>query len=580
MAISRSSMFVRGAFRKLPVEATVIAVIAIAAITALHAPYELWPFRIALTGVLVGPLAVAAHRLGRRRQAAVAAVLGAGILAALTAASPSFAATQAASFTWPFALAFTAALLAPFVTAPDGTRFVRRFFEETTTWALLAICGFAAFGAIVVALDELFDLRFHRLDQDAAVVLGAAIVLLYVDRLLADDTAGRVPVLWRRLATAIGAPFVSVMLVILVAYEVVALVRGELPRNMLSPLILAAGLVGFVTTSILTAVLDGEVGTAALAPADPHRWTRRPIIRLARAFPVVLLALLPMAGWALWIRICDHGVTPFRAVRGAGLACLAVLGVASAIRWWRGRPPLTWQVPAAFAGFALAIGFGPLGAVEQSIRSQAAVLDAMLARDHLPRVALGESFGLTLASLPEDRYDALERQIVEVGRLGGVAALRRVLAGDVEPCAHTWSARLCLDALGITRADRETPRVRVFELPVRGRFPIAAGALERVDASWGEAGARRVPLEDDRVLEVIGDAVAIVDGNAVAVARGSLAAVVHDGVAAHGLSATPVRLLGPDGEVVGELCVFYLTVASHVTGPEILALRGVVIWRR
>jgi hypothetical protein len=38
----------------------------------------------------------------------------------------------------------------------------------------------------------------------------------------------------------IGAPFVATMLVILVAYEILARARGELPRNMLSPLILQA----------------------------------------------------------------------------------------------------------------------------------------------------------------------------------------------------------------------------------------------------------------------------------------------------------------------------------------------------
>lgn len=75
------------------------------------------------------------------------------------------------------------------------------------------------------------------------------------------------PELWRRLATTIGAPFVSVMLVILVVYEIVAFVRGELPRNMLSPLILAAGFVGFVSTLIISSVLGESAGAAVLKPA-------------------------------------------------------------------------------------------------------------------------------------------------------------------------------------------------------------------------------------------------------------------------------------------------------------------------
>src|SRR5262249_29599403 len=142
-------------------------------------------------------------------------------------------------------------------------------------------------------------------------------------RLLDDDAAtpGRMPELWRRLATTIGAPFVSVMLAILVVYEVVVLVRGELPRNMLSPLILAAGFVGFLSTLIISSVI-GESTGAVLQPADPHRWARQRSIRLARAFPIVLIVLLPMAGWALWVRVEQYGFTPFRAVRAMGLLCL------------------------------------------------------------------------------------------------------------------------------------------------------------------------------------------------------------------------------------------------------------------
>lgn len=82
-------------------------------------------------------------------------------------------------------------------------------------------------------------------------------------------------------------------------------------------------------TLILAAVAAEGVDAGALAPADPHPFLRRRSIRLARAFPVVLLALLPMAAWALWVRVDQYGLTPFLVVRGASLAWLdQVLAVA------------------------------------------------------------------------------------------------------------------------------------------------------------------------------------------------------------------------------------------------------------
>jgi len=66
-------------------------------------------------------------------------------------------------FVWRYGLALLAALLVPFVAAArDFTGFVRRFFEETTTWGLLWICALVALGVIALALRELFDLRVHR----------------------------------------------------------------------------------------------------------------------------------------------------------------------------------------------------------------------------------------------------------------------------------------------------------------------------------------------------------------------------------------------------------------------------------
>lgn len=567
MMLSRLGLFVRSAWRTLPVETLVVALASAGAIGLAHEPDDVHFLQMLLAGVVLTPLAVASHRLGVRRQAAVMAVAAAAALGALALALPDLAAFRQPTFAWPYGLALIAALLVPFVTAAQFGRFVRRFFEETTTWLLLGGAALAALGVIGVALQELFDLRLGALGADAVIATTAGVVLFYLDRILADDARGRVPELWRRLATVIGAPFVCAMLAILVAYEAVALARGELPRNVLSPLILAAGLVGFVTTMILTAVLDAEVGTARLAPADPHRWARRPTIRLARAFPVVLLALLPLAAWALYLRIDAYGVTPFRAVRVAGLACLAVLGVASTIRWWRDQPPLTWQVPATIAAAAVILASGPLGAVERSVASQTERLAHLLAAHQVAPVVRAEPGAYR--KVDYDTYHALWNQLAAVSDLGGEPALRRVLSGDVAQCTPRWAGADCLERLGIRWDDKPVASER-FELVSRGPFATEAGKL----VTFSVDRATSTPLPDGFSVVLVDDGLSL-HGREIAVA--SLAELIARGRAEHVLPPIRVELRYPDTTLVAWLSVTHL-VGELTPAPRLTQLDGVLVY--
>lgn len=558
--------FVRGALRKLPIEALTVLLALIGAIGFVHCQSSAWFARLFLTGVLVTPLAVAVHRRGLRVQAIATALASAGVLAALVHAVPRVADVEAARFGWPYLLSLLAATLVPFVTAVDPQRFVRRFFEETTTFALLGAGVFAAYGLIVLALNGLFDLHLERSALDGGLVLGAAIVLLYLERVLADDSVGRVPVLWRRLATLVGAPFVSIMLVILVVYEAIALVRGELPRNLLSPLILAAGLVGFLTTQVLIAVMD--VPVRPVLAADPHRWTRTLTIRLARAFPVVLLALLPMAAWALRIRLEEYGVTPFRHARAAGLSCLAVLSLASVARWWRGRPPLTWQVPAVVAVFALGTAFGPLAAVPLSVRSQVARLGMDLAR-HGSDLVVRE----TPRAIPVDpeEFWRLDRALYQFTRLGGEGAIRALFTGELKHCTDAWGSTECLEHLGFVSRDRQ----RTFNLARRGPVAVHAGTLESLSLSRVERAY--LPEGEPRTLQLVDDEV-IAYAHRQVIGRADLRDLRTRGIASttQDLPAETVRIVSPSGAVVGELAIERLE--GELEPLRCNTLFGSVIW--
>lgn len=582
MWLSRLNAFVRGAWRALPVETLVVAMAAVGAIGMVHDHHQVWFLRLFLAGVLLTPLAFAAHRLGRRTQLYAGGLAALGVLAALVVTLPTADTLFAASFSWPFRLALLAALLVPFIASGRRfTRFVRRFFEETTTWGLLCLGAVAAIAVVFTALKTLFDLRVEDLGADAAIVLTAGFILVYLHRLLDDDAAapGRMPELWRRLATTIGAPFVSVMLVILVVYEVVVLVRGELPRNMLSPLILAAGFVGFLSTLIISSVLGEDTGAAALKPADPHRWARRKSIRLARAFPLVLLVLLPMAGWALWVRVDQYGFTPFRAVRAMGLLCLATLSLVGAIRWLRGRAPLAWEVPAGILVFALAAAFGPTSVVHLSIASQTRLLG-----HQLDEVGAGRAVGATPQAmrieLAWEPYQALRDTIRALAELGGEPALRGVLSGSVEACADRWSAEDCLHRLGVYlrgQAAQPSPgSITAFD--VQGRFATGPGELTFIELSRGVGESDASRTANDGVV-LLRDSVAVFAGGKQS-GRASLAELMTASQQTSVLPSRTVLVVNSDGMPVAELAVQHLEVwRAEGVELELFRLTGVLVWR-
>ncbi|HRC57070.1 MAG TPA: hypothetical protein PKU97_14150, partial [Kofleriaceae bacterium] len=131
--------FLRGALRRLPVETVAVAVAAIAAISALHAAsLSIWQPRLIAAALLTVPLAFAVRERAGRRATAAGAAVAALVTAGLIVALPDLEALRRPSFAWGYGLLALAALLVPFVAAAGRfATFVRRFFEELTTWSLL-----------------------------------------------------------------------------------------------------------------------------------------------------------------------------------------------------------------------------------------------------------------------------------------------------------------------------------------------------------------------------------------------------------------------------------------------------------
>ncbi|WP_428267039.1 hypothetical protein [Haliangium sp.] len=597
--LSRFIDFVRGAWRELPIEGAAVGVAALSSIALVHLDNhagvdaaQTWCLRLILAALVTTPIAYALTGLrgrgviGRGVQLGV----GAGVLVAVTGVLALCLGDVDEfgrdGFLWPYGLALLAATLMPFVGVAVGqgegrlerfTRFVRRFFEQTTTWGLLWIGAMGALGVVFMALHELFDLDVERLWADASLVLTGGFVLTYLYRLMPayGSGDGRLPELWRRLATTVGAPFVSVMLTILVVYEAVVVARGELPRNLLSPLIIAAGFVGFLCTLVIVAILREGVGSGTLAPVDPHRWARRRSVRLARAFPLVLLVLLPMAGWALSVRIEQYGFTPFRVVRLMALLCLGVMSALGTWRWLRGRTALTWEVPACMIGFALATAFGPTSAVSLSLASQSERLEQQLiSAGVVDRGVAAESIEAR-RTLPYEQFDELRDTLQIVAELGGEDALRRSLDGEVSACAERWSGWDCLARLGVEAGPASDSYPRYENLMVEGPFPVEAGALSQV-----ELDTYRDQEVGHRWLTLIGPTRVDLREGVRTIGSASLDGHLATWRDTGKLPARPVALTDDDGAVVGHLVVWRLDVMMEAEGEaELQRVHGVWIER-
>lgn len=509
MSLTPILSFLLRAWSRLPLETTAVALAVVGAISMIHHdPPGLWHVRLLFTGLLTVPLVFAARERAGRPTPVIGALLGAVVLGALILAAPTTDHLDSSAFLWGLSLCGAAALMMPFVAAaPRFSQFVRRFAEELTAACLLGGLALVALLIIGVAIDELFDVNTQRLTADAMVLTAAAMLLVALDRLLPDRaTTGKVPEIWRRLVLAIGAPFVAVMLGILVVYELSVLVRGELPRNLLSPLIIGAGFTGYLCTLVVSAILDEPVGTGSLTPAEPHRFLRRRSVQLVRAFPLILLALLPMALIAVAVRIEQYGLTPFRVMRLAALLCLAVLGVLGTWRYLRKRAPLTWQVPALVAVFAVGIALGPTSAIELSIRSQAARLDRQLTAAGVTSREV-HAVPVVRHTLPWAQWQELNAGISALAQYGGEPAVRRVLRGETWRCTDRWLSERCLERLGVAsehQSRHERPLRAALEAPVA----VPAGRLTFFTAY---AGTPHHVVDHRLILQLEGDTFAEVD---------------------------------------------------------------------
>lgn len=486
--LGRIQTLARGAFAELPGETVAIGAAMLALFALIHGDEPVWATWTFCAAVPATPLLFAltilrqADRIGPRLHLLLALGVAAAALAGAVAGIPDIDQLDDAPVGLPYLAALVAAFATPLVVtwaaAPRQgrdqafARFIAELITAAVSVALVAGAALIAGALLFYALHELFGLDADEPLADLFTVIAgvSALVLLHDVRPAGGaertDEARAIPRVCRRLVTLVGAPFVATMFGIVILYEVVVLFRGEMPSNVLGPLLAGTGVTGFVCALVIQSMLARPAAAPGLVREVGERWQHARSLQVVRILPLILVAVLPLAMWGLSMRVGQHGFTPERVVAMHLLACLGVLGLGGTLRLLRRRGPLSWEIPACAAVFAIVAGFGPLSAVSLSRASQTDRLAADLA-------AIGiERPGQPARNVNFETNWQIESRLNTLHELGAPI----VVGGERLSCEHD-----CLQLLGL----RSDPADYVSEMLVGDPLIDAApGRVMVIDLDW------------------------------------------------------------------------------------------------
>ncbi|HEX7049005.1 MAG TPA: DUF4153 domain-containing protein [Longimicrobiales bacterium] len=260
------------------------------------------------------------------------------------------------------------------------------------------------------------------------------------------------------------APLLVTYAAILYAYVVRIVVVGEVPKNVLSPLVLGAGLLWLAADFLFEPLRDAPDGGAGLAA-------------LVRVYPLALLPMVGLGVWAVGVRVEQYGWTEFRYIRLAVFLGLGILGILAGVRIRRGRAAPLVEAPALLAGVLLLAAVGPWGALAVSRRSQQARLAAVIGaarRSAAPAGARGDGEGQV--AVPAQLVREIDSSARYLARHFGVAAVAAV-APEAGEAAERRTGRFAA-ALGFIPASESPPMLVVAGLPDSAAVPGV------VDGTW------------------------------------------------------------------------------------------------
>lgn len=351
-------------------------------------------------------------------------------------------------------------------------RFATRLTVRVAIVGLYAAALYAGLAAALAAVNGLFSLELpSRLYTHLAALVFALLPPWAIAAGLPALVAPPAP--WgeitlralRRTALLLLAPLIGIYLLIVYAYIVRILVTGEVPSNLISPVVLGAGALTLAAT-LLVEPLHGRDDAITLT-------------RFVRTLPPLLLPLTGLALWAVLIRVGQYGWTEFRYLRVLAILLLGAFAIAGSWRLiLRRLPPLTALPAIAAATLAIAT-ISPLSAPAVSLRSQETRLTTLLAEargQHQPPTPDTLHTPDTPATpVTPDALAEITSRARYLRDHFGDDALRPFLAsGSKLPTDR--SAPALAAALGITEAvDDALPRIIHAALPEDAGIPGVTG---------------------------------------------------------------------------------------------------------
>ena len=238
-----------------------------------------------------------------------------------------------------------------------------RFLLRAIGIVLYGLALFAGLALALTSVDKLFelDLRGNIYAHVFAWIMLALVPWVVVgglpDYVRPLEETSDVARAVHRLVGFLVPPLLAVYYVILYAYVIRIVILGELPKNLVSPMVIAAGLLGAL---------------ALLFFYD--RDQTRDVMRPLRFAPVLFLPLTVIGFWALSPRIGQYGWTEFRALRVAILGALTLLALAGTIRIIRKQTIPLPAILVVLAATLLLSAMGPWSVIAISRRDQTARL--------------------------------------------------------------------------------------------------------------------------------------------------------------------------------------------------------------
>ena len=423
----------------------------------------------------------------------------------------------------------------------------------------IGLYGLALFAGLALALAAIENLFELNLDEEIYGHTVAWIMLVLVPWVIVGgldsyleplDAVSDVARVVQRLASFLVPPLLALYYLILVLYVIRILITGELPKNLVSPMVLAAG--------FLTAL--------AIILFDPQPDDTRTGQRALRWAPALFILIAPLGMWALLVRIDQYGWTEFRLLRVIVLVLLALLAVLAAWQLLRRHPFALRAIPLALAVPLLAGAIGPWSILNVARRDQQnRLVSALRAAGADPRSAPSDT---TPRVVPRELWERINGAGMYLQTHFGEEAVTEIVGARGAGRGYALT-----DFFRLTPSRNDTmPATLHGSLPPSASIPLSAvnGTLYRVQTDGSKPN-----VTADRQLNIT------VAGQTFQVPLDSIIARMPPMQTREQRWLPAIALPATDqsGQVRGELVIFEAMVQQSRDSVRVLRLDGVLLIR-